>query len=157
TTAAVVVVLVHLEVLGEVGDPLGQDRDLHLGRTGVALDGRVLLADLGFGFLVERHFLPVLLGSDRDPGDRAGRGNLAPTASCRQRDSASDSSAVPARFPAPAGRSNEGRALGGRRGQPRACRVCATSSVIWATSGSMPSYRRISRSWTTKSSARRSP
>ena len=35
--ARVVVLLVRLEVLGQVGDALGQDRDLHLRRTGVAL------------------------------------------------------------------------------------------------------------------------
>jgi hypothetical protein len=34
-TAAVVVLLVHLEVLREVCDAVGEERDLHLGRTGV--------------------------------------------------------------------------------------------------------------------------
>lgn len=33
----VVVPLVHLQVLGQVGDPLGQQGDLDLGRTGVGL------------------------------------------------------------------------------------------------------------------------
>src|SRR5262245_65702956 len=42
TTTAVVVVLMLLEALGEVVDPAGEPRTLCLGRTGVALSGRVL-------------------------------------------------------------------------------------------------------------------
>src|SRR3954469_5724589 len=38
TTTGVVVVLVQLEVLGQVGDALGEHRDLDLWRTGVAFD-----------------------------------------------------------------------------------------------------------------------
>ena len=41
TSAAVVVLVVSLEVLGEVLDAAGKKRDLHLGRTGVALVGLV--------------------------------------------------------------------------------------------------------------------
>ena len=41
TAAAVVVVVVSLEVLGEVLDAVGKKRDLYLGRTGVALVGLV--------------------------------------------------------------------------------------------------------------------
>ncbi len=42
TPPRVVVVLVHLEVLGEVGDPLGQQRDLRLRRSGVGVvQGRI--------------------------------------------------------------------------------------------------------------------
>src|SRR4029079_11920888 len=41
-TTAVVVMLVRPQVLGQVGDAPRQDRDLDLGRTGVALLGRVL-------------------------------------------------------------------------------------------------------------------
>ena len=41
TAAAVVVVVVSLEVLGEVLDAAGKKRDLYLGRTGVALVGLV--------------------------------------------------------------------------------------------------------------------
>src|SRR5690349_24392394 len=37
TAAGVVVLLVGLEVVGETVDPLGEERDLHLGRAGVAL------------------------------------------------------------------------------------------------------------------------
>ena len=42
-TAAVVVLVVGLQVLGEGVDAMGKDRDLNLGRTGVALVGSVLL------------------------------------------------------------------------------------------------------------------
>src|SRR5919107_5364486 len=55
---AVVVVLVLLEVLGQVADPAGQHRDLHLGRTGVLLDRRVLGHDLLLRRAVERHGSP---------------------------------------------------------------------------------------------------
>ena len=43
---AVVIVLVLLEVLGEVGDAVAQQRDLDLGGTGVALGQGVLADDL---------------------------------------------------------------------------------------------------------------
>src|SRR5581483_3300713 len=55
---AVVILLVHLEVLGEVVDPLGEERDLNLGRAGVGVvqavlgdDPRLRLVDL-FGHAV---------------------------------------------------------------------------------------------------------
>ena len=41
--AAVVVLVVGLEVLGKSVDAMGKDRDLNLGRTGVTLVGSVLL------------------------------------------------------------------------------------------------------------------
>src|SRR5690606_3944625 len=66
-TTAVVVLFVHLQVLGEVSDPFGEDGDLDLGRTSVALVGRVLLYDLGFGVRVERHDLPCLRSSSSAP------------------------------------------------------------------------------------------
>src|SRR5215469_12934644 len=58
TAAAVVVVLVHLEVLVQVVDPAGHERDLDLRRTGVTLTGRVLRKDLLLDFGVERHVAP---------------------------------------------------------------------------------------------------
>ena len=36
-----------LEVIGQGGDPFGQDRDLHLGRTRVARLGGIRLDDFG--------------------------------------------------------------------------------------------------------------
>ncbi len=45
SAAAVVVLVVSLEVLGESVDAIGKDRDLNLGRTGVALVGLVLVDD----------------------------------------------------------------------------------------------------------------
>ena len=44
---AVLVLLVDLEVLGEVVDAAGEQRDLHLGRAGVGLVEPVLGDDLG--------------------------------------------------------------------------------------------------------------
>ena len=54
-TAAVVVLLVGLEVLGERRDARGQDRHLDFGRTGVAVLGRLVLHQLGLFFGRDRH------------------------------------------------------------------------------------------------------
>ena len=48
--AAVVVVLVGLQMLGQVVDSSGQDSDLNLRRTGVAFVQAVVYNDLGFFF-----------------------------------------------------------------------------------------------------------
>src|SRR5438105_12466818 len=55
TPTTVVVVLVGLEVLGEVGDPTAQQRDLHLSRPGVGLGGAVLGDNLLLYVLGQRH------------------------------------------------------------------------------------------------------
>src|SRR3954452_17398403 len=55
TTAGVVVVLVGLEVLGQVGDPTGQQSDLDLGGAGVTVLGTELGDDLLLHCGVERH------------------------------------------------------------------------------------------------------
>ena len=47
---AVVVVGMLLEMLGQLADALGEDRDLDLGRAGVALVGGVVADDLGLDF-----------------------------------------------------------------------------------------------------------
>ena len=49
--AGVIVVLVGAQVLGELLDAVGEDRDLDLGGAGVALMGGVLGDELGFCFL----------------------------------------------------------------------------------------------------------
>src|SRR5690606_35509175 len=54
-TTAVVVVLVLTGVLGQLLDPSGQQRDLDLGGTGVALGRGVLLDDFLLGGSVHRH------------------------------------------------------------------------------------------------------
>ena len=46
SAASVVITLVNLEVLGEVRDPVRQDRDLDFGRTGVRSVSLVVLNDL---------------------------------------------------------------------------------------------------------------
>ena len=48
--AAVVVLVVSLEVLGQRVDAIGKDRDLNLGRTGVTLVGLVLVDNELFFF-----------------------------------------------------------------------------------------------------------
>src|SRR5207342_1604100 len=53
--ATVVIVGVELEVLGEVGDPLRQDRDLDLCGARVARGPGVLMDDVGLLVFGERH------------------------------------------------------------------------------------------------------
>src|SRR5512137_1777924 len=53
--AAVVILLVRLEVLGEVGDPLGDEGHLDLGRPGVLVVPAVLLDDFRLLLCDERH------------------------------------------------------------------------------------------------------
>ena len=55
TAAAVVILVVHLEVLGEGVDAIGKDRDLNLGRTCVTLVGLVLVDNCLLLFL-DKHF-----------------------------------------------------------------------------------------------------
>ena len=59
-TARMVVLLVGLEVLGEIGDALGDERDLDLGRAGVGLVPTKRRHDIGLEFLRESHFGPIL-------------------------------------------------------------------------------------------------
>ena len=56
TSAAVVVLGVLLKVLGELCDSLGENSDLNLGRTGVALVSSVLLDDVVLEFLLHGIF-----------------------------------------------------------------------------------------------------
>src|SRR5687768_15256119 len=50
-----VVLGVAFEVLGEVGDALGEDRDLHLGRTGIALLGGIFRNEHSLALRRNRH------------------------------------------------------------------------------------------------------
>jgi hypothetical protein len=50
TTAGAVILLVGLQVLGQMVDALGQQRDLHVGRTGILLVRLECLNRLSFGF-----------------------------------------------------------------------------------------------------------
>src|SRR5262249_6714351 len=84
-----VVLLVRLEVLGEVRDPLAEERDLHLGRAGVALVRRVLLDDGGLLEGVEH-------GNDLGPASRrAAERDLAGLTPGREE----EPEAAPARWP----------------------------------------------------------
>ena len=56
--AGVVVLLVDLQMLGQVGDTAGEDGNLHLRGTGIALVGGVLEDDLLFLFLTDHVFSP---------------------------------------------------------------------------------------------------
>ncbi len=51
TSAAVVVIVVHLQVFVEIVDAVGEDGDLYFRRTRVALVGLVLVDDLVLDFL----------------------------------------------------------------------------------------------------------
>src|SRR5918911_1531807 len=62
-TARVVVLLVGLEVLGEIDDALGQNGDLHLGRTRVARLGAVFRNERLLAFCRNRHRYTRLSGS----------------------------------------------------------------------------------------------
>jgi hypothetical protein len=55
SAAGVVITLVDLEVLGEMRDPVGQERDLDLGRAGVGVVGSKVLDDL---LLLGHNLLP---------------------------------------------------------------------------------------------------
>src|ERR1700760_2734822 len=78
-TAAVVVMLVHLEVLGQVIDPAGQQRNLDFRRTGVTLSGGVLRHDLFLHGVFERHVAPSMY-SFGELGTAAYRGQMVPWA-----------------------------------------------------------------------------
>ena len=56
TAAAVEILLVSLEVLGQVSDAVGQNSNLYLGRTCVALVGSVLLDNVVLEFLLHGIF-----------------------------------------------------------------------------------------------------
>ena len=56
TAAAVEILLVSLEVLGQVSDAVGQNSNLYFGRTGVALVSSVLLDDVVLEFLLHGIF-----------------------------------------------------------------------------------------------------
>src|SRR3954468_8481362 len=59
--ARVIVLDVGLEVLGQVGDPLSEDRDLHLGRPGVAGLGGIGLDNFSLTLSRNRHRLVTFL------------------------------------------------------------------------------------------------
>ncbi len=67
-----VVLLVGLEVLGEVGDALAEEGDLHLGRAGVALVGGELADDRGLGRGVKHGALSGPAGAALPSGGLAG-------------------------------------------------------------------------------------
>src|SRR4051812_14830382 len=52
---AVIVLGVRLEMLGQIGDPLGKDRDLHLGRTGIGLAPGIVVDDFLLALGGHRH------------------------------------------------------------------------------------------------------
>ena len=56
TAAAVEILLVSLEVLGQVSDAVGQDSNLYFGRTCVALVSSILLDDVEFYFFLHGFF-----------------------------------------------------------------------------------------------------
>src|SRR5690606_38249492 len=121
--AGVVVVLVGLEVLGEVLDALRQHRDLDLGGTGVALVRGVLGHDGLLRSSIERHDSPWFLVARRAGASPPGL---------------SGSAAV---LTAPAGYQDSARTPA----------TDATSACICATSSSTLAKRNVSRSRATSS------
>src|SRR5690606_18834120 len=69
-TARMVVLLVALEVLGQVLDALRKDGDLHLGRTCVALDGGILCHQFLLAFGGNRHRVFPYRWRKRDASSR---------------------------------------------------------------------------------------
>ena len=53
-----VVLLVALEMLGEIGDALGEEGNLDFGRTGVAFLGAVFLEEFRLALSRNRHRVP---------------------------------------------------------------------------------------------------
>src|SRR3990170_6394942 len=70
-----VVLAVRLEMIGEIGDPLGQDGDLDLRGAGIALLGRIFLDELLLALSADRHrvILAVRGFSGAGPGCRPAR------------------------------------------------------------------------------------
>src|SRR5690606_15471099 len=129
TTAAVVVVLVHLEVLGEVIDVVRQQRDLDLGRAGVGLAAGVLGDDLLLRGSVDRHsnsFIKV--GARRTRADPPGHSRSAAVLTALVRIPAAAQLDVIEPVQPPSAR-----------------RVAATSSRMRATSSSADSNRSCPR------------
>src|SRR4029077_6408285 len=54
-SARMIVLAVRLEMLCEIGNPLGQDRDLDFWRTGIAGLGRIFLDELLLALSADRH------------------------------------------------------------------------------------------------------
>ncbi len=63
TTTRVVVLLVRLEVRREVDDPLGQQCNLHFGRSRVAVGGAELFDDFGFAVGLKSHCRAPMTGA----------------------------------------------------------------------------------------------
>ena len=77
-TTRVVVLLVGLEVLGQVGDPFRQDRDLDLGAARIVGGALVFANKLGLAFNRNLH---RVITPDR--GEKLGLGTIVPPASHR--------------------------------------------------------------------------
>ena len=63
--ARVVVFLVRLEVLGQIVDPLREDRDLHLRRAGIVGLGGIVLDERALALWRNRHRASFLFGGGR--------------------------------------------------------------------------------------------
>src|SRR5690606_29602408 len=127
--AGVVVVLVGLEVLGEVLDPLGQQRDLDLGGTGVALVRGVLGHDGLLRSSIERHDSPWFLVARRAGASPPGLSGSAAVLT----------------------------ALAGYQDSASSPATAATSACIWATSSATDSKRSVSRNLPTRSTTTSRP
>src|SRR6266446_6493390 len=137
-----VVLRVLLEVLGEPVDPLGQERDLHLGRAGVALVNAVLL-DQGFLLVDGQRHREIssnrrVQGSERSA--RTGSKHLVLSAITPQRTMGGPPSKV-----------------GGHTAGESSRRAASTSRAIWARNSSTPPNFRSPRRRVMKRSSRAWP
>ena len=63
SASGMMILLVNLQMLVELVNTEGENRDLNLGRAGVALVGRVFQDDLGLLFLLNHDFSTFQIGS----------------------------------------------------------------------------------------------
>src|SRR5208337_2505326 len=78
TATRMVVLHVGLEMIGQVGDALGEDRNLHFRRTGVAGLQRIVFNERGLALGSDRHRSVLLAGGGKSPSQvRVGRAGMS--------------------------------------------------------------------------------
>src|SRR6202023_3752517 len=77
TTARVIVFRMRLEMFGQIHDPLGQDRNLDLGRAGIARLQSIVFQQRLFALRCNRHRITSSKSSNPTPGRAASKGWFA--------------------------------------------------------------------------------
>src|SRR6202035_1571981 len=80
TAARVIIFHMRLEMLGQIHDPLGQDRDLDLRRAGIARLQSIVFQQRLFALRRNRHRITSLKSSNPPPGRAASKGWFAAAA-----------------------------------------------------------------------------